>query len=49
MAITKVAFRSTAIHDFELSNGGDLGGPVDDTIFPSKFEIDYVRVYQNKH
>lgn len=29
-----------------LAMGGDLGGPVDDTIFPSKFEIDYVRVYQ---
>lgn len=29
-----------------LAIGGDLGGTVDDTIFPSKFEIDYVRVYQ---
>ena len=26
--------------------GGDLGGPVDDTIFPVKMEVDYVRVYQ---
>lgn len=26
--------------------GGDLGGPVDDAIFPVKMEIDYVRVYQ---
>ena len=26
--------------------GGDLGGPVDDKIFPVKMEIDYVRVYQ---
>jgi beta-glucanase (GH16 family) len=29
-----------------LAIGGDLGGAVDDSIFPSKFEIDYVRVYQ---
>lgn len=29
-----------------LAIGGDLGGAVDDMIFPSKFEIDYVRVYQ---
>lgn len=27
--------------------GGNLGGPaIDDSIFPAKFEIDYVRVYQ---
>jgi len=29
-----------------LAIGGDLGGAVDDSIFPSRFEIDYVRVYQ---
>jgi beta-glucanase (GH16 family) len=29
-----------------LAIGGHLGGPVDDSIFPVKFEIDYVRVYQ---
>jgi beta-glucanase (GH16 family) len=29
-----------------LAIGGDLGGPVDDSIFPSKLEIEYVRVYQ---
>lgn len=30
-----------------LALGGDWGGPViDDSIFPSRFEIDYVRVYQ---
>ncbi len=29
-----------------LAIGGDLGGPVDDSIFPLQFEIDYVRVYQ---
>ena len=26
--------------------GGDLGGPVDDTIFPVAMVVDYVRVYQ---
>jgi beta-glucanase (GH16 family) len=29
-----------------LAIGGDLGGPVDDGIFPLQMEIDYVRVYQ---
>lgn len=29
-----------------LAVGGDLGGPVDDSIFPVQMEIDYVRVYQ---
>ncbi|HEY5464922.1 MAG TPA: glycoside hydrolase family 16 protein [Hanamia sp.] len=26
--------------------GGDWGGPIDDSIFPQKFYIDYVRVYK---
>jgi beta-glucanase (GH16 family) len=26
--------------------GGDLGGVVDDSIFPVRMEVDYVRVYQ---
>ncbi|WP_229458998.1 glycoside hydrolase family 16 protein [Massilia glaciei] len=26
--------------------GGDLGGPVDDAIFPVQMEVEYVRVYQ---
>jgi beta-glucanase (GH16 family) len=30
-----------------LAIGGDLGGPVDDTIFPATMEVDYVRVYQD--
>jgi hypothetical protein len=30
-----------------LAIGGDLGGPVDDAIFPVSFQIDYVRVYQS--
>jgi hypothetical protein len=29
-----------------LAIGGDLGGAVDDTIFPRTFYVDYVRVYQ---
>jgi beta-glucanase (GH16 family) len=29
-----------------LAIGGDLGGAVDDTIFPRRMEVEYVRVYQ---
>ncbi len=29
-----------------IAVGGDFGGPVDDTIFPLRMEIDHVRVYQ---
>ena len=29
-----------------LAIGGDLGGPVDDRIFPLTMEVDYVRVWQ---
>lgn len=29
-----------------LAIGGDLGGQIDDTIFPKSFLVDYVRVYQ---
>jgi len=29
-----------------LAIGGDLGGEVDDAIFPARYDIDYVRVYQ---
>jgi beta-glucanase (GH16 family) len=29
-----------------LAIGGDLGGPVDDSIFPVRFEIEHVRVWQ---
>jgi beta-glucanase (GH16 family) len=31
-----------------MAIGGGLGGPVDDTLFPHTFEVDYVRVYQKK-
>ena len=29
-----------------LALGGDNGGEIDDSVFPMKYEIDYVRVYQ---
>lgn len=29
-----------------LAIGGDLGGPVNDAIFPVKYEIEHVRIYQ---
>ncbi|QYF96140.1 glycoside hydrolase family 16 protein [Massilia sp. PAMC28688] len=29
-----------------IALGGDLGGPVDDAIFPVRMEVDYVRVYR---
>jgi beta-glucanase (GH16 family) len=32
-----------------LAIGGDLGGTVDDEIFPVRMEVDYVRVYQRGH
>lgn len=31
-----------------IAIGGDLGGPVDDQIFPVTMEVDYVRVYQRR-
>ena len=31
-----------------LALGGDNGGEIDDTAFPMRYEIDYVRVYQKK-
>lgn len=31
-----------------IAIGGDLGGPVDDKIFPVTMEVDYVRVYQDQ-
>jgi beta-glucanase (GH16 family) len=29
-----------------IAIGGDLGGDVDDSIFPVRMEVDHVRVYQ---
>jgi len=31
-----------------LAIGGDMGGPVDDSIFPRQLEVEYVRIYQKK-
>ena len=31
-----------------LAIGGDLGGTIDDTIFPVAMEVDHVRIYQSK-
>jgi beta-glucanase (GH16 family) len=32
-----------------LAIGGDMAGPkIDDTIFPAKFEVEYIRVFQKK-
>jgi hypothetical protein len=31
-----------------LALGGDNGGTIDDTAFPMRYEIDYVRIYQKK-
>jgi beta-glucanase (GH16 family) len=31
-----------------LAIGGDMGGAVDDAIFPVQMEVDYVRVYQKR-
>ena len=31
-----------------LAIGGDLGGAVDDSIFPRQLAVDYVRVYQRR-
>lgn len=32
-----------------LAIGGTLGGAVDDSIFPTAFEVDYVRIYQKDY
>lgn len=39
-------FDDPAFLILNLAIGGDLGGPVDDRIFPAAMEVDYVRVYQ---
>jgi hypothetical protein len=31
-----------------LAMGGQKGDPLEDTTFPNRFEVDYVRVYQKK-
>jgi beta-glucanase (GH16 family) len=39
-------FRKPHYLILNLALGGDWGGPIDDTIFPQRMTIDYVRVYQ---
>ncbi len=44
--VKKWPFNAPEYLILNLAIGGDLGGPVDDAIFPLKMEVDYVRVYQ---
>jgi len=44
--LRKWPFRAPQYLLLNLAIGGDLGGPVDDAIFPVQMEVDYVRVYQ---
>ena len=50
MSTPATAFQNTFVGPLylllNLAMGGSWAGPVDDTIFPQKFLIDYVRVYQ---
>jgi beta-glucanase (GH16 family) len=39
-------FRKPHFIILNLAIGGDWGGPIDDSIFPQRMTIDYVRVYQ---
>jgi len=39
-------FRQPHYMILNLALGGDNGGPVDDAVFPARFEVDWVRVYQ---
>jgi beta-glucanase (GH16 family) len=41
-------FRQPHYMILNLALGGDNGGPVDDSVFPSRFEVDWVRVYQER-
>ncbi|MBI5834725.1 MAG: glycoside hydrolase family 16 protein [Armatimonadetes bacterium] len=40
------AFRHPQYLLLNLALGGSWGGAIDDSIFPQRFEVDYVRVYQ---
>jgi len=44
--VRKWPFNSPQYLLLNIAIGGDLGGPVDDAIFPVQMEIDYVRIYQ---
>ena len=37
-----------ALNDEPCALGGAWGGKIDDSIFPQKYLIDYVRVYQRQ-
>lgn len=39
-------FRQAHSIKLNLAIGGDCGGDPSSTVFPARFEIDYVRVYQ---
>lgn len=41
-------FRQPHYMILNLALGGDNGGPVDGTAFPARFEVDWVRVYQER-
>ena len=41
-------FRQPHYMILNLALGGDNGGPVDGTEFPARFEVDWVRVYQER-
>jgi beta-glucanase (GH16 family) len=41
-------FRQPHYMILNLALGGDNGGPVDDAVFPARFEVDWVRVYQER-
>ncbi len=44
--LRKWPYNSAQYLILNLAIGGDLGGAVDDAIFPVQMEVDYVRVYQ---
>jgi beta-glucanase (GH16 family) len=41
-------FRKPQYLLINLALGGAWGGPMDDTVLPQQFQIDYVRIYQEK-
>jgi len=57
VSLTKLVNKDgTAINPFQLPHyqllnlalGGQNGGDIDNAVFPTRFEVDYVRVYQKK-
>ena len=44
--LTKWPFSAPQHLLLNIAIGGELGGPVDNNIFPVKMEVDYVRIYQ---